>query len=115
MKLKVLLAAVIAALAIQCAYAQRTNISVADGIQCYRENESLYVSSDSEKNISVYTAVYKKNGSLKSVAILKKTVQTETEFAQVYPQELEKSEYYKIFVWDNDMMPVNRYIEHGDE
>ena len=49
-------------------YAERLdNISIVEDIKCYQENESIYVASESERDIFVYTAVYNADGALKNV------------------------------------------------
>ena len=92
-------------------YAERLdNISIVEDIKCYQENESIYVASESERDIFVYTAVYNADGALKNVKKIKKSIKDETEFTNIYPSGLKNGEYYKIFVWDSNMRPLTNVI-----
>lgn len=67
-------------------YAERLdNISIVEDVKCYQENESIYVASESERDIFVYTAVYNADGALKNVKKIKKSIKDETEFTNIYP------------------------------
>lgn len=92
-------------------YAERLdNISIVEDVKCYQENESIYVASESERDIFVYTAVYNADGALKNVKKIKKSIKDETEFTNIYPSGLKNGEYYKIFVWDSNMRPLTNVI-----
>lgn len=101
-----LIAAALCAVTGITSYARNAgDISIAEGVECYPFYDRVTVSSETERNIAVYTAVYGADEALKSVTKSEKKVQAETEFMNVYPK-LEQGETFKTMIWDDKQTPL---------